>query len=118
IVGAGREYSVGDTGGAKEVTLTIDQIPPHSHNITLRGTQYTGHIHSGDTVAGTPGGTSGTWTGSTQSAGSGAAHENRPPYYALAYIMRVATSSPTRSAPWPPGRVQRRDSLWTGLPTV
>lgn len=91
IVGAGREYSVGDTGGANEVTLTIDQIPPHSHNITLRGTRFTGHIHEGATAAGTPGGVSGTWTGSTQSAGSGASHENRPPYYALAYIMRVAT---------------------------
>lgn len=28
-------------------------------------------------------------SGATASAGSGAAHENRPPYYALAYIMKL-----------------------------
>ena len=29
-------------------------------------------------------------SGSTANAGSGNSHENRPPYYALAFIMRVA----------------------------
>ncbi len=35
IVGAGSSYSVGDTGGANDVTLTIDQTPAHTHT---RGT--------------------------------------------------------------------------------
>lgn len=32
---------------------------------------------------------SGNHSHSLQNTGSGNAHENRPPYYALAYIMRV-----------------------------
>ncbi len=31
----------------------------------------------------------GGWTGATSEEGSGKAHENRPPYYALAFIMKV-----------------------------
>ena len=31
----------------------------------------------------------GGWTGATREEGSGKEHENRPPYYALAYIMKV-----------------------------
>ena len=31
----------------------------------------------------------GGWTGATSEEGSGTAHENRPPYYALAFIMKI-----------------------------
>jgi microcystin-dependent protein len=47
-----------------------------------------GHTFSG--TAGSAGAHTHSLTGSTASAGSGSAHENRPPYYALAFIMRVS----------------------------
>lgn len=45
------------------------------------------HSISGSTASG--GGHSHSISGSTSATGSGSAHENRPPYYALAYIMKA-----------------------------
>ena len=133
IVGAGREYAVGATGGAKEVTLTTAQMPKHSHTGSTNSAG--AHTHTGTTnTAGahthsytrysrtervsqitlTANALIGTRTVNTSSAGAhshtlninsagahthtvttnevggGQPHENRPPYYALCYIMRVA----------------------------
>ena len=32
VLGAGKDYSVGATGGEKEVVLTVAQMPSHSHD--------------------------------------------------------------------------------------
>ncbi|MBQ2870556.1 hypothetical protein IJE86_02520 [bacterium] len=88
IVGAGSSYAIGAKGGASTVTLTASQIPPHRHLVH----EYAGPVHTDKTNhrahvnAGTNGGSS-SYTGSI---GGGQAHENRPPYYALAYIMKVS----------------------------
>ena len=37
VVGAGGEYKPKDTGGAKEVTLTIDQMPAHTITVNDLG---------------------------------------------------------------------------------
>lgn len=111
IVGAGSTYAVADTGGAANVTLTESEIPSHTH--TVSGTTDTtgAHTHNysgtssgtrrdGDPLASTaiPSGTvatssagdhSHTVTGTAAATGGGSAHENRPPYYALAYIMKT-----------------------------
>ena len=86
IVGAGNEYSVNQSGGEKNHTLTTDEMPSHSHVgarnwATVEGT--------GSTVFrwGDPAGTYN--TADTYTAGGGQAHENRPPYYALCYIMKI-----------------------------
>lgn len=132
IVGAGGEYDVGETGGAKEVALSLDQIPRHRHT---GSTDVAGvHTHSGTTDEGgahkhtisIPGGLM--WSGIgggrspsiehpqeintsvdgehahafttdeagehthdviTDYVGGGQPHENRPPYYALCYIMKL-----------------------------
>jgi hypothetical protein len=83
IVGAGGSYNVGSRGGQKEVTLTVNQIPPHSH--TYRGNTST---HS---TRGPVGGSGYPLFGNmtTSQTGGGQPHENRPPYYALAYIMKL-----------------------------
>jgi len=85
-VGAGGNYAVGETGGAETVTLTADQLPPHSHGYELRDDKnrdepsWIGDNH-------------GVWHGDkkvqTDNAGGGKAHENLPPYRALWYIMRT-----------------------------
>lgn len=95
-----------DVGGAKEVVLTEAQMPKHNHTINDPG-----HIHATvpiythhqafdnddwddwdygvDNDVSTSK-TSSSVTGITINVrGADAAHENRPPYYTLAYIMRV-----------------------------
>ena len=144
IVGAGNEYEIGDIGGEKEVTLTEEQIPNHSHGSGTLSTSSAGshshgsgtlstnstgsHTHtyymrptssfvkvsSGDGANVRPNSNTSTDTssagshshsisgstsssgshnhsisGSTANTGGDEAHENRPPYFALAFIMKL-----------------------------
>lgn len=99
IVGAGNSYSLKATGGANTVSLTADQNGAHSHSGTASSSQQTvvpgddfGFNRLGD--AALAGGNTAKWgtvniTLTTGSSGKGAAHENRPPYYALYFIMKL-----------------------------
>ena len=125
IVGVGTTYVVGDTGGAASVTLTVNQIPAHTHSgssgaagahnhtassSTNQGPEFSqssSHgggvyygmgtiqynnnqrlgIHSHDITVNEAG--SHTHPISIGNAGDGQAHENRPPYYGLAFIMKL-----------------------------
>lgn len=130
IVGAGSTYAVGDTGGVDTVTLSVAQMPSHTH--TVAGTTAADGVHShsvndpshahginvmtlsGGASTSPPSGagqttpiatntsTNGTGisivaggahvhslSGTTSSIGSGNAHENRPPYFALCYISKI-----------------------------
>lgn len=93
LLGGGKSYKVGSTGGEKTHTLTIGEMPTHTHP-----------MYSSN------GGGDGTWTpdeGSyhidsvttdkrtywaqlgMDSAGSGVAHNNMPPYFAVWIWRRV-----------------------------
>jgi len=140
VVGAGSSYSVGATGGANSVALTIAQLPAHAHSFSGSSSSAGYHSHSGSTnstgththsysdsylayveigniydlqsrgrdgrkVNNNTTGSAGahshsvtinsagahthTISGTIGSTGSGQAHENRPPFYALAYIMKL-----------------------------
>ena len=112
VVGAGSSYSVGATGGAASVALSTSNLPSHTHSFSGTTTTNGSHNHtvswtvaeggSGagslvqnynaaytNTTTSTAGSHSHTFSGTTGAAGSGSAHENRPPYYALAYIMKA-----------------------------
>lgn len=117
IVGAGGEYSVGDVGGYEKVKLTGSEMPSHNHLIDEVTEEDGGHTHAFGVLGPVPGGqgspppsyakgsdweflsvddsteVSGAHThkifGYTRYAGGSQAHENRPPYYALAYIMKL-----------------------------
>jgi microcystin-dependent protein len=92
IVGAGDTYPYGHTGGAAEVALTVAEMPAHSHSISVHTIGYVGVLKNNTktaTAAPDESHNSGTQTRHTQNAGEGDAHENRPPYYALSFIMRV-----------------------------
>jgi len=84
VVGAGTTYDPDDTGGEATHTLTIAEIPSHTHT--------TNNANS-DAGAGRPASGSDAPEGSgyhtSNSTGGGQPHENRPPYYALAYIMKT-----------------------------
>lgn len=86
IVGAGSTYAVGNTGGANTVTLTVNQIPSHSHIIPKRGSSSVGSIWSASSWTNNTMDANNNWE--TTSTGGGSSHENRPPYYALCFIMK------------------------------
>ena len=111
IVGAGGSYEVAATGGAENVALTAGQMPNHAHSGgDLTATAAGAHTHQvlnnidnggGSGLGGGAGGArvadSNTTsngahthpvTGTTGFSGSGEAHENRPPYYALCFIRK------------------------------
>lgn len=93
IVGAGSDgsYAVGSTGGEASHALTAGEMPAHSHSSSPKTAGYKLVYNNKAEVV--------TFDGSSKdngrrnitsgSAGGGEAHENRPPYYALSYIMRV-----------------------------
>ena len=126
--------TTGQSGGVETVTLSVGQMPTHSHDVagTYTTSQHAGHTHS-VTASGTPqlplynslmftntgssitlatistqqyqsgggfvsvsgtaasdGAHTHTVTVSETAKGSGQAHENMPPFYVLAFIMRVS----------------------------
>jgi microcystin-dependent protein len=89
-------------GGVKTVALTISQMPSHVHSVDdyyyiERSSSVPSGLSGFESVPDTYG--SGKTdrdnnrllykTHNTASVGNGLAHENRPPYYTLAYIMRM-----------------------------
>ena len=113
VVSTGSTYGVGDIGGAAFVSLTEAMLPSHTHFVSLFTNTTGAHAHTlnlyaanSDVAGGEISGeradtflgsrntlTSGSHfhsvSGNTLATGSGSAHENRPPYYALAYIMKA-----------------------------
>lgn len=82
------DYDVNDTGGAESVTLTLNQIPSHKHDTTFDNKKY--FPGGGSTSIGFGGaGSYPADTFSMSNAGGGQSHENRPPFYALCYIMKT-----------------------------
>lgn len=116
VVGAGSTYSVGGTGGATththttgNVTLTIAQIPSHTHQYSdIFHTERSAHtpfpnpyvfpapvIGSSDTDFDNDRGsqisrtTDSSGTGGPHNHGATSSDSSLPPYYALAYIQRI-----------------------------
>jgi microcystin-dependent protein len=121
VAGAGGNYSIGTQGGADRVTLTLDQMPSHNHGGRTGGQDlrlnYPGVFYNSKgvstgilvsvqqpspryrpnllTTRGQPDivVVPRNHTHGIASQGGNQAHENRPPFYALAFIMRLSTSS-------------------------
>jgi hypothetical protein len=74
-------YALGATGGEAEVTLDISQLPNHRHGLGLRY----GQSNSGQSgnIVRTDSRNDGA-LGATEATGGGQAHNNLPPFYALA----------------------------------
>ena len=73
------------TGGSETVTLTVDQIPSHSHVLPYR----VGTVSNGGSWFTDPGVTDG-YSGATQATGGGQAHNNLQPYKVVKIWHRTA----------------------------
>lgn len=83
--GVGSGYPVGATGGYETVTLTIEQIPNHSHEIVAQKNGITQeYTHVAASTSGNE-----VYLG-TAGAGGGQAHSNMPPYYVTNLWRRTA----------------------------
>lgn len=115
VAGSNKTFNVDDVSGADEVILNVSDLPAHSHSVSINN----GGSHSHRIVADGGGGgvfsgptkmlqTSGdctncvgnyegdtetdgshSHTGSATDTGGDGAHSNLPPYYALAFIMKL-----------------------------
>ena len=79
--------TIGNMGGEALVTLTLDQIPPHSHKITFKEEKWGDNSNKRPFPNHTRPDSG--YTADTQVTGGGSAHENRPPYFVLAYIIKL-----------------------------
>lgn len=102
IVGAGNSYTLGSIGGEKEHTLTIEELPSHKHiySSTCENTLTTRYGNREDAIQGDSNYGS-AWDYETQAVGNNQPHENRPPYYALYFIIRASNSAITPPEPSP-----------------
>ena len=82
------EYDINDTGGSESVTLSINQMPSHKHDTSVDNTKlFPSNGQTSINFGGAGGYPATTFTMSN--TGGGQSHENRPPYYALCYIMKT-----------------------------
>ena len=112
IVGAGSEYTINSVGGFKETILNANQLPSHVHEIKVNANnseyytnKYEGSLgdeegyvlgtRDGESKLCIPGEDMDTqdlnydFTIETTANVGGESIDNRPPYYALAYIMKA-----------------------------
>lgn len=93
---------IGNTGGQEKVTLATQEIPSHVHNfadayfieahsdlVGANGTQWIGNNLSGSNKTDKDNSYVCLWDHDTRATGGGQPHENRPPYYVLAYIIKL-----------------------------
>ena len=89
----GAENDIGDTGGEQFVTLTTPNLPSHQHgiatnlgNVAITGSQGAPPQQVGR-INGDVSGAYLTSIPQTDGTGSGTAHENRPPFMNLIYVI-------------------------------
>lgn len=86
VLGVSETHKIGSVGGDEKVKLTTNQLPPHVHNYDAvvdvgTSSQIGGNLtnvkvyYQETRISGFTGG--------------GEAHNNMPPYYTLAYIMKL-----------------------------
>ncbi len=100
VLGAGGNYTPQTKGGAHQVTLSANELPAHTHTFS----QYSAkdfyemwwwdvnrNGNESDSLWANDGTDTRqtTWTDTDKTPSTTKAHENRPPYYALLFIMRL-----------------------------
>lgn len=78
--------SIGKVGGAEKITLSIEQMPTHSHGIKFTENKWGDNANSRPFPDST--GSAG-YEAKTEAVGGGKEIDIRPKYYTLAYIIKV-----------------------------
>ena len=113
VVGAGSAYSVGAQGGSSNITLSTSNLPSHTHGAGSYSASSAGaHTHTYDhnqsqtsldndegnatiypnqtsDTTGSAGAHTHSVSGTSGATGSGNSFDNKPPYYALVYIIKT-----------------------------
>jgi microcystin-dependent protein len=114
ILGNGGSRGINSRGGAETVTLTVNQMPSHNHNVNGTTSKNGHHTHNSHIYKGFGGdcrncshnfqplgGSDGhvetlgagehhhSFNVNSAHAGGNAAHNNMPPFYVLTYIMKL-----------------------------
>lgn len=92
VLGESEDRAAGETGGAEEVTLTIEQMPRHRFNYSYNANGTSNAVVANGSAynlmkQNTEG--SSTTAKYTNYLGNSQPHPNMPPYYVLAYIMKL-----------------------------
>lgn len=91
LLAAGGGYSAGATGGEAAHTLTVSEMPAHSHQITTNGSLYfIGNGVGTEFEMGSWASRSLAMNYTTVSAGGNGAHNNMPPYIVVYMWKRTA----------------------------
>jgi hypothetical protein len=93
LVGAGKAYEVNQTGGENKHQLTPEEMPEHRHQYSRakwNTMQWKGGARD---PFWTDNGRDRYQTLSTEPAGRSLPHENRPPYHAVFFMMKLAGSN-------------------------
>jgi microcystin-dependent protein len=90
-------YDLNQTGGKQQVTLTTEEIPSHTHEISFSGRKdaseggentekeyLRSEAQDGESISNLQ-----SIQGEIKHTGGDGAHENRPAYYVLAFIIRI-----------------------------
>lgn len=90
LLGMSSSYPAGSQGGEAEHTLTISELPNHTHSII--GYSESGNDYSGSDaeLSFTYNTTKKGWSGRTASVGNNQAHNNMPPYLSVYIWKRTA----------------------------
>ena len=82
-------YTPGDTGGKVAHKLTVAEMPSHNHPLSGGDYYWRGDESASDDFSFSGSSYELTTSSSVASQGGSKYHENRPPYYALAFIMKI-----------------------------
>ena len=89
LLSAGDTYTAGSTGGEAEHTLTVEEMPSHSHYLPSNIDYYSNAVLGGNSwyISAVLRGDASSYT---RSSGDGGAHNNMPPYLTVYMWKRTA----------------------------
>ena len=87
IIGASTAHPQGTSGGSSSISLSVENLPSHSHSVS--GVTITDNGQGGSLFTGGEAQISAGTSGNTGPTGSGTPVSNLPPFYALAFIMKT-----------------------------